>query len=75
MGKWKDEWMDGWIFQRQRNMKDVVYYINIFGGTIINMLYASVMPLYIADTPISHFNKGPHNFIGIRSVMHVKSAK
>jgi len=42
----------------QRNMLDVLYYIYVaFFGTIINILYPSITPLYIVDTPISHFNK------------------
>jgi hypothetical protein len=57
-----DGWMDGWMgrlmVKNQRNMLDVLYYIYVaFFGTIINILYPSITPQYIADTPISHFNK------------------
>jgi hypothetical protein len=75
MDGWMDEWMNGWMdgAETAKLVGCFVLYIYVaFVGTIINILYPSITPLFIADTPISHFNKLPHNFIVIRTVVHFK---
>jgi hypothetical protein len=71
MNGWKNGRMDGWmngLMYRQidewmvgveaaKHVGCSVLCNVAFVGTIINKLYPSIMSIYIADTPISHFNK------------------
>ena len=60
MDGWMDEWMNGWMdgAETAKLVGCFVLYIYVaFVGTIINILYPSITSQYIADTPISHFNK------------------